>query len=134
MRKRKMQQRRVHGFAVVAALCLLATVARGQAVLNVTAGAEHTCALLSGGSVQCWGRGTEGQRGTGGTSNSAVPVAVSGLSDAVAVDAGGWHTCVLLSGGSVRCWGYHYHGQLGNGGTSNSAVPVLVLACPLRSE
>ena len=46
----------------------------------ITAGGDHTCALLTNGSVWCWGSNTDGELGngtTGGASN--VPVKVSNL-------------------------------------------------------
>ncbi len=38
-----------------------------------------SCALLAGGSVECWGAGGSGQLGDGRTENSLVPVPVSGI-------------------------------------------------------
>jgi alpha-tubulin suppressor-like RCC1 family protein len=87
---------------------------------------SHACALSKDGSVRCWGSNHWGQLGDGSTTDSPVPVAVSGITDATAVSVGQWHTCALLSGGSIRCWGDNSEGALGNGTTTGSSLPVTV--------
>ena len=57
-----------------------------------SANSSHTCAVLSDGSVQCWGLNTSGQLGDGSTTNRATAVAVSGIGTAVAVATGGSHS------------------------------------------
>ena len=57
---------------------------------------------------------------------STTPVAVSGLTTAIAVSAGYYHTCAVLSDGSIWCWGYGGEGELGTGTYATSPVPVLV--------
>jgi alpha-tubulin suppressor-like RCC1 family protein len=96
----------------------------------IAAGDNHTCALLDDGSVWCWGHNSSGQLGDGTTTDSLVPVQVSGLS-ARAVATGSAHTCAIGDGaltgeGSVWCWGSNADGQLGNNSSADSSRPVAV--------
>jgi hypothetical protein len=93
---------------------------------TITAGGDHTCALRSDGAVRCWGANGNGQLGDGTTTERHTPVAVSGLTNAVAIAGGDYHSCALLSDGSARCWGYNGYGQLGDGSTTNRLTPVAV--------
>jgi len=93
----------------------------------VRSGVLHTCAVDTSGDIGCWGRGTEGQLGNGGTSQSRIPVNVSLPAGAKAVDIalGYTHTCALLTNGSVMCWGSGQYGQLGAGwATTSSTTPT----------
>jgi alpha-tubulin suppressor-like RCC1 family protein len=87
---------------------------------SVAAGANHTCALLASGSIQCWGSSLYGERGDGATRapGSATPTAVAGISDAIAITAGGTHACAVLKSGAVKCWGANSVGELGIGHVS----------------
>jgi alpha-tubulin suppressor-like RCC1 family protein len=101
---------------------------RGNATA-IAAGGAHTCALLSGGSVACWGDNYLGNLGNGTTSQSTSPVLVSGITTATAVAAGNAFSCAIVSGGDVACWGDNTSGALGNGlsGPANSSsTPVAV--------
>jgi hypothetical protein len=73
----------------------------------ITAATNYSCATLAEGSAYCWGSNSDGQLGSGGSHTwSAVPVRVSGVSDAVdVVAAGREHACSDGSTGGVECWG-----------------------------
>ncbi|MEZ5565193.1 MAG: hypothetical protein R3F24_06580 [Gammaproteobacteria bacterium] len=100
------------------------TVAGITTAIAVTAGFEHSCALLNTGDIRCWGRNDEGQLGNGGTSNTNTPVAVVGISNATAIAAGNFHTCARLATSQIKCWGRGDEGQLGNGLFADSLTPV----------
>ncbi len=93
---------------------------------TVAAGISHSCAVLSEGTVVCWGENAFGQLGNGSAAFSLVPVRVVGIDSATSIAAGGAHSCALLSEGRVTCWGDNAAGQLGNGNTAPSAIPVEV--------
>lgn len=91
--------------------------------LAIAAGAEHTCAILSGGDVYCWGENGDLQLGSSGASSS-TPRPVEGVSGAVEIAAGDRHSCATLApNGRVVCWGANDRGQLGTGTTGASALP-----------
>jgi len=101
----------------------LPPIALGQPATAISAGNEHTCALLADGSVKCWGRNNDGQLGIGTTESmgdgagelaALTAVDLGTGRTAVAIDAG-WHTCALLDNGGVKCWGRNSAGELGQG-------------------
>lgn len=93
---------------------------------QIAAADDHTCALLTTGTIECWGLNGKGQLGDGSTSNSSTPVAVTGLTGVVQIALGDAFTCALLGNGGVDCWGFNSFGELGNGTTTDSKTPVQV--------
>jgi alpha-tubulin suppressor-like RCC1 family protein len=109
----------------------------------ISVGYKHACAVLSGGTVGCWGHNLYGQLGNNSTIPASVPAVVSSasgepLSGMVGVSAGIFVTCAVAATGGASCWGLnnfespgdHYRGLLGNndGSTEFSMVPVTVVA------
>ena len=84
----------------------------------VAVGGDFACALLVGGTVQCWGSNADGQLGNGSTTSSATPVPVSDVTGAAAIAAGGSYACALIADGTVACWGDNGYGELGLGTSS----------------
>jgi alpha-tubulin suppressor-like RCC1 family protein len=77
----------------------------------VATGAEHTCAVAMDGAAYCWGKGSEGQLGTGNTDNSFTPARVQGSFRFAHIAAGLAHTCALTTDGTALCWGSHWQVQ-----------------------
>ncbi len=115
------------------------------AIVAISAGSFHTCALSAANEVWCWGLNSSFQLGTadhtlhrdnvplpdppGGTTTNYyvyTPTKVAGLSNVIALDAGYDSTCAVLADGTARCWGGNASYQLGNGSQANSAAPVAV--------
>ena len=102
-------------------------------IMDLSGGRSHSCAVLSGGQVTCWGDGSYGQLATGNTI-VAFPQAVINIptttgATATSISLGSYHSCAVLSDASIECWGYNVSGQLGNGTSgiySNSDKPVSV--------
>ena len=95
-------------------------------VTAVSAGSEHSLALLVDGTVRAWGRNHRGQLGDGSTVDRMTPVVVSGVRNAVAVGAGNSISAALLADGTMMTWGSNENGQLGRTGSSSNPTPALV--------
>jgi alpha-tubulin suppressor-like RCC1 family protein len=91
------------------------------------AGGAFSCAILSARQMRCWGFGSAGRLGYGGTTNigdnetpdSAGPVNLGAGRTATSIATGNGYTCAILDTGQVRCWGYDSRGELGYGNTNN---------------
>ena len=131
-----------------------AAVAESADVLQVGLGPQHSCAVIAGGSVHCWGlhtkafhtgrahamsdvKATRVVLGDGKSyailesgdavafhDNKRVPIA--GLADAVELAVGSVHMCALTNNAQVACWGTNLHGALGRPGVIESKSPVIV--------
>ena len=90
-------------------------------VVAIAAGARHSLALKSDGTVWMWGDITP-------LSDVATPVQVPGtdgvgvLTGVVAIAGGHARSIALLADGTLRAWGLSNNGQLGNGGAFTTSV------------
>lgn len=80
---------------------------------QIDAGESRTCAVLTTGSVKCWGYG---KRGDGATYVTNIPNLVTGVTNAKSVEVGRSAACLTLTTGKVSCWGSDF----------DSSIPVLV--------
>ena len=99
----------------------------GATALAVSAGTDHTCAILNNHTLKCWGDDSSGQLGYGNNttliSPSANAIDLSNSHTALAVSAGIKHTCAILDDNTVHCWGDNTYGQLGMGNTTQLTAP-----------
>ena len=105
----------------------------------VSAGVEHSLALLKDGTVMAWGNNLFGQLGSDPrTGRSSVPVPVcmtveapckpeNYLKEVKEIAAGGYFSLALLDNGTVLAWGWNTAGQLGQPSrVKQSEVPLAV--------
>ncbi len=87
----------------------------GKATL-LAAGTYHTCAVTEDGALHCWGRGDDGQIGTGALEDALQPVTL-GIQGVVRLALGEQHTCAVAARqgeiGDLYCWGSGGLGQTG---------------------
>lgn len=75
---------------------------------SISAGNEHTCAILRDNTVKCWGANDKGQLGNLEKVDSLTPVEVlvEGINKNIrSISVGNKHSCALRSDNTVKCWG-----------------------------
>jgi alpha-tubulin suppressor-like RCC1 family protein len=112
-------------------ILLLTLVISKTNAQTISAGGWHSISICNDGTVKAFGENNSGQLGNGLNTDSNVPVAVSGLTNILAVSGGGdqnnGYSMALKNDGTVYAWGSNLYGALGNGTTgvaNNSSVPV----------
>lgn len=97
---------------------------------TISAGGNHTCAIVSDGSLWCWGRNDKGQLGLGDTVDRSSPTRIGSATNWRSVSAGNNSTtCAVNTLNEVFCWGYNFNGQVGvDKATTSVTSPTKVSA------
>ena len=74
---------------------------------------QHSCAVVSDGSLRCWGSNALGQLGVDASGIQSVPTPVPNQQYVRSVATGWGHTCALHQDGHVDCWGIDFNGDVG---------------------
>ncbi|HWB73370.1 MAG TPA: DUF4215 domain-containing protein [Nannocystaceae bacterium] len=98
----------------------------GAPVVALRAAQDHTCAILDGGGLRCWGSSQNGRLGfgydTGFVGDNETPAMLGDVpvgEPVLDVLTGANTTCVLLGSGNVRCVGQGMYGGLATGSTGD---------------
>ncbi len=92
---------------------------------ELSAGAQHTCGILTDNTLWCWGNHLFGRTGVNpDTESTNVPMKVSGSWKSVS--AGDQHTCAITTDNELFCWGFGGDGRLGNGTNQSASEPFPV--------
>lgn len=94
----------------------------------VTAGSNHSLALMADGTVRGWGWNGYGQVGDNATTTRYSPVEVPGIVGVARLGAGGQHSLAFSSDGTAWAWGWNNRGQLGDNTTTDRHLPTQVMA------
>lgn len=95
-------------------------------VRTISAGYQHTCALMMSGGLRCWGRNVEGQLGDGTTLARSSPPGADQVAGIQTIAPGLYHTCGIGAAG-VLCWGRNLESEVGDGTMINRSMPTNVL-------
>ncbi len=120
----------------------------GVTITDIRPGNIETCALLSNGTVKCWGYNAYGNHGREDTwqrgdalneMGTSLPIAMLGNYQGTSVPlrvsrlaTGIYHVCALIDNGQVKCWGRNDYGQLGHQGTTQTGDGVGEMGDNLR--
>jgi alpha-tubulin suppressor-like RCC1 family protein len=90
---------------------------------HLAVGEFHTCGIVGGSSLYCWGNNTDAQISgirspLNVPANYPSPVLLDSSRTWVALATGYAHNCAIDSLGEMYCWGKNSVGQLGRGTTS----------------
>lgn len=89
----------------------------------------HGCAILDGDQLKCWGQGTFGALGSGGSDSLGdEPGEMGDILKTIDLGQGRtvkqvvtavWTTCAVLDDDTAKCWGWNGNGWLGQGDTND---------------
>lgn len=96
--------------------------------LDIGVGTTHACAVRMDGTLWCWGEGSQGRLGIGGSPPTVVdtPTRAGTDSNWASVSGGQVHSCGLKADGALYCWGRGQENQLGLGNRTYADDPTRV--------
>ena len=105
---------------------LIPLVSLGTTATAISVGSGHACALLTGGTVRCWGANFDGELGLGDALAHSTMTPPSGYGPvllptgktATSISVGDGFSCARLNDGTAESWGFNGNGQLGVGTTA----------------
>lgn len=86
---------------------------------------NHTLAVRTDGTLWAWGANTDGQLGTGTTTNQLSPVQIESATTWQSVSAGYSHSLAVRTDGTLWAWGANHNNELG-------AARLVASCCPSR--
>jgi alpha-tubulin suppressor-like RCC1 family protein len=89
--------------AVTQMISIPALVPGVNNAVSIVTSNNLTCAVISDGSVQCWGANNSAQAMVNTT--GFTPVTLAGISNVAAMTLGKLHACALKTDTTVECWG-----------------------------
>lgn len=103
-------------------------------VKGLALGDAFACALITDGTVRCWGDGSMGQMGDGlnlnlGTGHTLPeshyrPTPVPNLTGVTQIVAAGDYACARLGSGAVKCWGNGSNDMESWGLLAGNTIPI----------
>ncbi len=105
----------------------VSTATNFHRAVTISAGDDHSVALVIDGTFWAWGQNADGQIGDGTTTVRTLPVQVSPAGvwvGASAVASGGNHNIAINGNGSVWNWGDNGSGQGGDGTQTDILAPL----------
>jgi alpha-tubulin suppressor-like RCC1 family protein len=101
-----------------------------SSAVDLTAGLDYTCAVMTYGQVMCWGNNNQGQLADGTKTDHAKPTLATLISGIANVDAGQNQSCGLTGNGLLRCLSDGSAQEIGGisaaNGSPESSVDVAV--------
>jgi len=89
---------------------------------QISAGANHSLAVHSNGSLWSWGSNASGQLGLSDTISRSIPTQVGNLNIWTKATGGPSHSFAIQSNGTLWACGYQSNGRLGNNSSNTNSI------------
>lgn len=102
------------------------TVSTISNAIEISSGANHTCAITTSNDLYCWGNSALGQLAITPSGNILTPQKIAPFGAWYKVSAGWDHTCAVGKNSKNYCWGTNATYQLGDGSTLQRNIPTSI--------